>query len=77
MALITKQSEKFANVLEQLGSSFTHDEFVEKFKELYPKDWVKVSNRYTEHEQRDKKGHPMPNPRQYILNVSHKLRKEP
>lgn len=77
LAIVKKPEEKFQAVLESLPESYTDNEFVEKFKDLYEKDWFKVVRRYTEHErksEKQKKGHPMPKPEKYILNISHKIR---
>ena len=42
-----------------------------KFKEDYPDDWEKINKVWREHENRDKKGkgHPMPEPSQYMKNM--------
>lgn len=61
--------------MDQLGDDYTRDEFINTFVDLYYKDWQKIVNRYKEHEEKSKgKWHPMASPRQYIWNVSHKLR---
>ncbi|MGG0340019.1 hypothetical protein ABEY50_08210 [Priestia megaterium] len=80
VAIIIKAEEKFLDVISKLPESYTDDEFVEKFKELYAKDWDKVARRYQNHERQNqnkkKKSHPMPEPKKYVLNISHKLRKK-
>ena len=77
LALVTKKEEKFQSVIDSLPESYTENEFVDKFKVMYDKDWKKVVRLYEEHErksEKQKKGHPMPEPKKYILNISHKVR---
>ncbi|PEC22774.1 hypothetical protein COM96_06500 [Bacillus cereus] len=64
------------HVIESLKEGYTEDDFVNMFKELYPKDWNKVVKRYEDHKRRTKPGKsfPMPKPQKYILNVSYKFR---
>jgi len=71
MALVLKKEEKLQNTIDMLDNSYTKDEFVEKFKELYPKDWSKIVKNYQKHERKTKEGktHPMPEPKQYVLNM--------
>jgi len=71
MAVITKKDEKITAAVEQLGGSRSPEDFVEKFKELYPKDWVKIGKSYHDHERKTKPGksHPMPEPNQYLKNA--------
>lgn len=75
MAIITNANEKFAYVIDQLDENYCDEDFIHKFIELYESDWDKVVRRYMKHERKNKgKPHPMPDPRQYIMNVSHKVR---
>jgi len=71
MAVIVKKDEKLSVVASSLGDSFSPDEFVTKFQELYPKDWEKVEKTYRDHERKTKLGktHPMPEPAQYLKNA--------
>ena len=71
MAVIVKKDEKLTAVAEALGGSFSPDEFVFKFQELYPKDWARVEKNYRDHERKTKPGktHPMPEPTQYLKNA--------
>ncbi len=73
MTVITKKDEKIAATAAALGENFSPDEFVEKFKELHPKDWEKIERNFRQHERDTKpgKGHPMPEPSQYIKNALH------
>ena len=70
MAVFTKKEEKISTVVNELADGFSSDDFVAKFKELYPKDWAKVEKNYSDHERKTKPGksHPMPEPTQYIKN---------
>lgn len=75
MCMIKKSVQKFNMVLNLLGDSYSNDEFVNLFIELFPVDWKLIQDRYEEHARKSKgKWHPMPKPRQYVLNVSHKVR---
>ena len=56
MAVITKKDEKIAATVEQLEGSRSPDDFVAKFKELYPKDWAKIEKSYRDHERKTKPG---------------------
>lgn len=71
MAVITKKDEKISAVANELGGHPEPEEFIEKFKELYPKDWARIEKSYRDHERRTKPGksHPMPEPNQYLKNA--------
>ena len=71
MAVITKKDEKISAVVNLLTEEYSEDEFVDKFKEQYPKDWDKIVKSYHDHERRTKPGksHPMPEPKQYLKNA--------
>lgn len=71
MSVIVKKDEKISVVASSLSESFSPDEFVSKFQELYPKDWGKVEKCYREHQRNTKpdKTHPMPEPTQYLKNA--------
>lgn len=71
MAVVLKREEKIQHTINMLESNYTKNEFIEKFKELYPKDWNKIVKNYQQHEQKTKEGkeHPMPEPKQYIINM--------
>lgn len=70
-SVVVKKEEKVNKIFEQLGIDVTLEEFVEKFKEDYPKDWDRINKIYNQHERRDikGKGHPMPEPNQYLKNM--------
>ena len=70
-SVIPKKEEKVRLIFDEIGQNCTEEEFVQRFKEKFPKDWERVQIRYKEHEQRDvkHKGHPMPNPQQYMTNM--------
>lgn len=71
MAVILKKDEKIQSVVEALPTGYTPDEFIERFIEEHPKDWVRIQKNYRDHERRTKPGksHPMPEPRKYLLNA--------
>ncbi len=74
--IFLKKDEKIIAVLLTLKPDVSGDDFVQKFKEMYPEDWMKVVKRYQAHERLTPKGksHPMPKPHQYMLNASQKIR---
>jgi hypothetical protein len=74
--IIQKKDQKVIEVLMTLPSDVSGDDFVSKFREVFPEDWKKVQKRYDEHERLTPKGksHPMAHPHQYMLNASRKLR---
>jgi len=71
MAVITKKDEKIEAVINTFSEIPSPDAFVEKFTELYPKDFAKVEKNYRDHERKTKPGkpHPMPEPVQYLKNA--------
>ncbi|MEM0674355.1 hypothetical protein AAHA48_14415 [Dickeya oryzae] len=71
MAVISKKEEKIQSTYDSLQPNFTFEQFLEAFKSLYPKDWVKLEKEYAKHERRTKPGksHPMPHPEQYMRNA--------
>lgn len=71
MAVITKKDEKISVVANELGGKPEPEEFVEKFKELYPRDWERIEKNYRDHERKTKLGrsHPMPEHNQYLKNA--------
>ncbi len=76
--IIIKKEEKLPKIASIMDVGFTDDEYVETFKKLYSKYWNNIVKRYNEHEKLNKpgKGHPMPEPRKYLLNVSKKYLEE-
>ncbi len=73
MTVIAKKDEKISATAATLGENFSPEEFVEKFKELHPKDWERIERNFRKHERDTKPGksHPMPEPSQYIKNALH------
>ena len=70
MAVILKKDEKVKIVIDKLNDDYDFEDFVEKFKELYPKDWQKIELNYKKTKENTKPGKkiPMPNPEQYLKN---------
>lgn len=70
-AVVVKKEEKVAAVIEALGDNISESAFIEKFKELYPKDWDRIKAKYNEEERKTKPGktHPMPHPDVYMKNM--------
>lgn len=70
-SVVPQKEKKVEAVFAALGSAHNEKLFIEKFKELYPKDWERINQVYQEHERRDNKGkgHPMPEPEKYLSNM--------
>lgn len=53
------------------GPDITEAEFIEIFKEDYPKDWDRINKVYEDEEKITKPGksHPMPEPTKYLSNT--------
>jgi signal recognition particle subunit SEC65 len=76
MAVIAKKDEKIKEVVEKLNSDYTEQDFIDKFKEVHPKDWEKISKNYVTHLRKNNhfnpdkksKSFPMPKPEQYLIN---------
>lgn len=71
-----KSDEKIIKTLLKLDRSCKNDEVLNKFKELFPDDWIKIKKRYEDHERLTPPGksHPMPVPPSYLLNKFRKYR---
>ena len=69
--IFLKKEEKISATMAALDKPHSELQFVEKFKELYPGDWEKIVKRFNAHERLtpEGKGHPMPNPTQYLINA--------
>lgn len=48
MSLIRKKKEKIFTVLDSLGAEITEENFIKRFKEMYPADWKRVQERWLE-----------------------------
>lgn len=70
-SVVVKKEEKVNKIFTELGKDCAFEEFSHKFKEDYPDDWERINKVYGQHENRDKKGkgHPMPEPNQYMKNM--------
>ena len=71
MSVILKKDEKVQKVVESFEEKFSFDGFLEKFIEMYPKDWKKINANYNKHKRKNKEGKsfPMPEPEQYLKNA--------
>ena len=71
-----KSGEKIIKTLLKLDKNCNDDAVLNKFKELFPEDWVKIIKRYEAHERLTLPGksHPMPVPPSYLLNKFRKYR---
>ena len=49
MAVITKKDEKVKSVVESLSKGFSENDFIQKFKEMYEKDWKKRRQKILSH----------------------------
>lgn len=71
MTVVVKKEEKVAKVFEALGDTRSETDFIQKFIEMYPKDWERINKVYQEEERNTKPGksHPMPHPNVYMRNM--------
>ena len=69
--VVLKKAEKLQSVDAALPSGASAEDFVAKFQEMFPDDWGRIVRRYEAHERQTApgKGHPMPEPRKYLLNM--------
>lgn len=69
--IIIKKEEKLARIFDIMPEGYTEEDFINKFKEEFPKDWERIVKRYNEHERLTPKGksHPMAEPKKYLLNA--------
>lgn len=69
--VMLKRAEKAKQLFDELGKDCAFDDFYERFKELFPKDWERIKEKYNKEEQKTKEGkrHPMPHPTQYVKNL--------
>ncbi len=71
-SVLLKKDEKIAAVVSKLLNSYTEEDFIALFKEMYLSDWKKIEQRYQEHLLKNKPGRtniPMPKPEKYLLNA--------
>ena len=73
-----KKEEKILATIAKLDANYSDDDFIAKFRELYPEDWEKILKRYNAHERLTPAGksHPMAPPPKYLLSISHKYRNQ-
>ncbi len=69
--IVLKKAEKLEAVKAALPTASSPETLLAKFQEMYPEDWKKITRRYKAHERPTPrgKGHPMPEPTQYLLNM--------
>ncbi|RZJ57874.1 MAG: hypothetical protein EOO55_02350 [Hymenobacter sp.] len=70
MSVVLKKDEKVKSVVGLLSAGFNENDFINKFKEIYPNDWKKINLTYDKHVRDTKPGKiiPMPKPEQYLKN---------
>ena len=68
MSVISKVDEKVKHVISLLSDTYTEDEFLSKFKIIYPKDYEKCMAKFLTEERSTKPGksHPMQHPDHHI-----------
>lgn len=71
MSVILKVDEKVEKVITALPDDFTEDDFLCKFREIYPADYEKCMKGYMAEERKTKPGktHPMQHPDKHIKNA--------
>lgn len=70
-SVVVQKEKKVNAIFEKHGIELSANEFKYIFIEDYPKDWDRIRKVYNDHERADKKGkgHPMPHPEKYIINM--------
>jgi len=70
-AVVVKKEEKVAAVFAAMDNLDDMQEFKDKFKEMFEKDWHRINSVYQKEERADikHKGHPMPHPEKYLENM--------
>jgi hypothetical protein len=70
-SLIKRKREKAYSIFEALGEFCTEDSFIERFKELYEKDWILIQNHFEKEVQNAMPGkkQPMPHPDVYMKEM--------
>lgn len=68
MSVISKVDEKVKHVISLLSEPYTEDDFLSKFKIIYPKDYTKCMAKFLKEERSTKPGksHPMQHPNLHI-----------
>ncbi|WP_316846860.1 hypothetical protein [Pedobacter psychrodurus] len=71
MTVILKKNEKVGKIISDLPEGSTIDQFISKFIEEYPIDWLKIQNSFLKHTKNLNPGkkQPMPEPMQYLINA--------
>lgn len=71
MSVIINVDNKVEHILSLLGQFCSEDDFLSKFREIYPEDYEKCWRRYIKEERSTKKGksHPMQHPDKHIKNA--------
>jgi hypothetical protein len=71
MAILHRKEEKIKLVLEKLPANYTSEQFVEKFIQLYSKDWGKIKAAYNKQAQDKEPGTiiTMPKPDLYLKQL--------
>lgn len=70
-AVVVKKEEKVAAVFAAMDNLDDMQEFKDKFKEMFERDWQRINSVYQKEERADTKhkGHPMPQPEKYLENM--------
>lgn len=68
MSIIIHVDKKVQQIITMLPEGYSEDDFLKKFKEVYPKDYDKCMRKYLDEERHTKSGktHPMQHPNHHI-----------
>lgn len=71
MSVILKVDEKVGHVISLLPEGYSENEFLDKFKEIYPEDYSKCMKKFLTEERKTKPGktHPMQHPDHHIKSA--------
>ena len=71
MSVIINVDKKVEDIISMLSEGYTEEDFLKKFREVYPKDYDKCMKRFLDEERRTKPGktHPMRHPDHHIKSA--------
>lgn len=68
---ISRKKDKIATVFTRIGPGADEETFISTFKQVYPKDWIRINEKWLEEENNTPPGkkHPMQHPDVYMKEM--------
>ena len=68
---ISRKKDKISAVFEAVGTDADEKTFISTFKQMYPKDWIRINEKWLEEENNTQPGkkHPMQHPDVYMKEM--------